>query len=453
MHVIFGVALSLLMTKTSLAWCASNRDLQSLGMGHVHMSISCLPAVSRNFDIGVALLHNFWYSRALSTFDQVIEADPECAMAYWGAAMTYNHPFWDAPTQTDEQSAWALVQKGMKAKEKSPREKMYIDAVAVLYQDGGAGKKSARDKAYMNAMAALYARYPDDDTKLFYALSILGTIEEGSPWSAQQGLAAQLIKQVYANDPHNPGALHYMIHAYDDPVHAVQGLKSARAYAEAAPAVPHALHMPSHIFTRLGYWEQSAATNERAWRVSESDVNGVGELGGYHDFHSLNYLQYAYIHLGRYEDAKRLTGIFAAQYQALPHKATHPDTPDLEVRHLRGRTIYALPDRVVYGYFDTLARYIMESGDWQLASKLPPAPASRDFAAMRFQIEALAAAKRKDAPAARSAADRIMILSNEAGQRPLAQKVLTIQAKEAQAEAALASGDSEKAIANMNDAA
>jgi hypothetical protein len=329
---------------------------------------------------------------------------------------------------------------------------MYIDAVAALYRDGGAGKKSDRDRAYLNTMAALYTRYPDDDTKLFYALSILGTIEEGSPWSAQQALAAGLIEQVYSDDPHNPGALHYIIHAYDDPVHAAQGLKAARAYADAAPAVPHALHMPSHIFTRLGYWKESATTNEKAWHVSETDINEGGEFGGYRDFHSLNYLQYAYIQLGRYEDAKRLTGIFAAQYAALPNKSTHPDTPNLEVRHVRGRTIYALPDRVVYGYFDTLARYIMESSDWQLAYDLPSAPASRDFAAMRLQIEAMAAAKQKDAPAARNAADRIVALSNEPGQRPLAQKVLSIQAKEAQAEAALASGDSDKAITNMTDA-
>jgi hypothetical protein len=366
--------------------------------------------------------------------------------------MTYNHPFWDAPTQADEQSAWVLVQKGINAKERSPREAMYSDAVAALYRGGGAGKKSDRDRAYLNSMATLYTKYPDDDTKLFYALSILGTIEEGSAWSAQQALAARLIEQVYADDPRNPGALHYMIHAYDDPVHAVQGLKAARAYAEAAPAVPHALHMPSHIFTRLGYWEESATTNEKAWRVSEIDVNRAGESGGYRDFHSLNYLQYAYIQLGRYEDAKRLTGIFAAQYDALPNKTTHADTPNLEVRHVRGRTIYALPDRVVYGYFDTLAPYIMESGDWELAANLPSAPVSRDFAAMRLQIAVMAAVKDKNGFAASAGADRIVILSNEAGQRPLAQKVLTIQAKEAQAEAALASGDSEKAIANMNDA-
>jgi hypothetical protein len=454
MQTMFVVALSLLLTFAGVnaAWGANAHDLQSQGMGHVHMDISCSQAVSRNFDTGLALLHNFWYSRALSTFDQIIQADPECAMAYWGAAMTYNHPFWDAPTRADEQSAWALVQKGMKAKEKSPRDRMYIDAVAALYRDGGAGKKPTRDKAYMDAMAAVYAKYPDDETKLFYALSILTTIEEGSPWSAQQELAARLIEQVYADDPRNPGALHYMIHAYDDPVHAEQGLKAARAYAQAAPAVPHALHMPSHIFTRLGYWQESAATNEKAWHVSESDVKEAGKSAAYRYFHSLNYLQYAYIQLGRYQDAKRVTGIFAAQYEALPNKATRADTSDLEVRHLRGRTIYALPDRVVYGYFDTLARYIIESGNWQLALSLPQSPDSRDFVVMRLQIEAFAAAKRKDAPSALAAAKRMVVLSNEPGQRPLAQKVLTIQAKEAQAVAAQAGGNPKKAIAMMNDA-
>jgi hypothetical protein len=454
MQKIFVSSLGLLLffTKTSLAWCASNRDLQSLGMGHVHMSISCLPAVSRNFDIGVALLHNFWYSRALSTFDQVIEADPECAMAYWGAAMTYNHPFWDAPTRADDQHAWTLAQKGIKAKEKSPREGLYIDAVAVLFAGGGAGKKSARDKDYMNAMAQVYAKYPDDETKLFYALSILATIEEGSPWSGQQDLAGRLIEEVYADDPHNPGALHYMIHAYDDPAHAAQGLKAALAYAQAAPAVPHALHMPSHIFTRLGYWVESATTNERAWQASESDMKAAGKSGAYRYFHALNYLQYAYIQLGRYRDAKRLNDIFAAEYEALPDKTTRADTADLEVRHLRGRTIYALPDRVVYGYFDTLARYIIESGSWQLASRLPPSPDSRDFVVMRLQIEAFAAAKRKDAAAALAAASKMMALSNEPGQRPLAQKVLMIQAKEAQAEAEQAAGNQKKATAMMNDA-
>ncbi|HKD65996.1 MAG TPA: hypothetical protein VKB84_04080 [Candidatus Binataceae bacterium] len=448
-----ALAISLLLTvsRVSITFGADSRDVRPR-LGRVHMDISCSPSVSREFDTGIALLHNFWYQPALFAFEQVIRADPACAIAYWGAAMTYNHPFWDAPTQSDEDRAWSLVQSGMKAKEKSPREQLYLDAVAALYRDGGAGGRSVRNNAYKNAMAAAYARYPDDETKLFYALSIIGTIEEGSRWTSEQALAANLIEQVYAVEPHNPGALHYMIHAYDDPVHAAQGLKAARAYAAAAPAVPHALHMPSHIFTRLGYWRESAATNEKAWRVSESDVKEEGLSGAYRDFHSLNYLEYAYLQMGRYRDAKRVTEIFAAEYQTLPAKITAPDTPDLEVRHLRGRTIYALPDRVVYGYFDTLARYIMETGEWQLSSALPSLPHSRDFAAMRLLVEASAAAQRKDGPAARAAADRIRALSSEPGQRPLAQEVLTIEAKEAAAQADLIGGDPNGAIAMMDDA-
>jgi hypothetical protein len=186
-------------------------------------------------------------------------------MAYWGAAMTYNHPFWDPPSQADESAAWDLVRKGMAAKKASRRDKLYLNAVAALYKDGGAGAKSARDQSYRTAMAAAYASYHDDETALFYGLSILGSVPEGTHGFEAQGQAAKLFEDVYAHDPTHPGVLHYLIHAYDDPEHAQLGLKAARAYAKAAAAVPHALHMPSHIFTRLGYWDESAATNLRGW--------------------------------------------------------------------------------------------------------------------------------------------------------------------------------------------
>src|SRR5258706_16307499 len=157
------------------------------------------------------------------------------------------------------------------------RETMYLVGVAALYKEGGAGPKSARDEAYVDAMATAHSAYPDDETKLFYGLALLGTVKEGSKGFEKQGLAAKLFEEVYAKTPQHPGALHYLIHVYDDPEHAVDGLKAARAYAKAAAAVPHAQHMPSHIFTRLGYWEESAAANENAWRTSEDDVKRAGE--------------------------------------------------------------------------------------------------------------------------------------------------------------------------------
>src|SRR5262249_26063303 len=159
---------------------------------------------------------------------------------------------------------------------------------------------------------AVYAKYPDDETKLFYGLSILGAIPEGSKGFERQGLAAKLFEEVYWRQPGHPGVLHYLIHAYDDPEHSQQGLNAARGYAKAAAAVPHALHMPSHIFTRLGFWEESAATNLRGWKVSEADVKNAHESGAYRDFHNLNYLEYAYIQLGRYRDAQHTLAIIAA---------------------------------------------------------------------------------------------------------------------------------------------
>ena len=418
------------------------------GLGHVHMDTSCSPSVSADFDRALAMLHNFWFARALEAFKKVIQADPQCAMAYWGAAMTYNHPFWDAPTREDESAAWALVQKGRQTTKKTPREEMYLDAVAALYKDAGAGSKSERDEAYKNAMKAVYEKYPDDEVKLFYGLSILGTIKEGTPGFERQAVAAKLFEEVYAKKPEHPGALHYLIHVYDDPEHAVDGLKAARAYAKAAAAVPHAQHMPSHIFTRLGYWEESAAANENAWRTSEEDVKRAGESGEYRDFHSLNYLQYAYLQLGRYRDAKRVTDMIKAQYEALPNKKTALDTPELQARHVRGRTIYALPDRVAYGYFDMLARYIVETGTWQEVLKIPLVAPSRDFVAMKLQLQAIAA----DAAGAKAAANQIVALSNEPGQHPFVKQIITMQAKEAEAIAARASGDIEGAMAMMNEA-
>jgi tetratricopeptide (TPR) repeat protein len=422
------------------------------GFGQVHMDISCSPAVAADFDRALALLHNFWYVRAVERFNLVLKNDPGCAMAYWGAAMTYNHPFWDPPSRADETAAWALVQKGLSAPEASRREKLYLAAVAMLYKDAGAGTKSGRDQNYRDAMAEAYVQYPDDETTLFYGLSILGAIPEGSHGFAQQEQAAKLVETVYARHPDHPGALHYLIHAYDDPEHAQQGLKAARAYAQAAAAVPHALHMPSHIFTRLGYWDESAATNLKGWEISEVDVKRAGQSGAYRDFHNLNYLEYAYIQLGRFDDAQHTVDIAAAQYQALPDKQTAPDTPELQSRHVRGRTIYAVPDRVVYSYFDMLLRLLVEAGRWEEAAKIPLLVSSRDFVAVKLQWEAKAAAVRRDATTAKAAAAKLVTLSQEPGQHPFAKLIITLQAKEVQAFAAEAAGDADNGVMRLKEA-
>ena len=416
------------------------------------METSCAPAVQTRFDRALALLHNFWYARALTQFQEIQRDDPECAIAYWGAAMTYNHPFWDAPSAADETAAWAHVQQGLKAASQNDRERMYLLATAALYKDAGAGTKQSRDEAYREQMAATHTKYPDDETTLFYGLSILGTVREGTKGFEMQGRAIDLFESVYAHNQQHPGVLHYLIHAYDDPVHAERGLAAARAYAKTAAAVPHAYHMPSHIFTRLGYWDEAATTNENAWQISNDDVKEAGESGELRDFHSLNYLSYNYLQLGRYKDAKKTVDLFAEQYAATTNRTTAPDSQDLQARHVRGRTIFALPDRVLYGYFDTLARYIVESESWADVPKLPLIANSSDFVVMKLQLEVMAAARQKDAATARRKAGEMMARASVPGQHPFVQQILTIQAREAAALAAQAAGDLPGAIREMDAA-
>ena len=424
----------------------------SEGVGKAHMEISCAPAVRVSFDRALALLHNFWYARALTQFREIQTADPACAMAYWGAAMTYNHPLWDEPSREDEAAAWAYAQKGLAARSQNGRERLYLLAAAALYRDAGAGTKQSRDEGYREAMAAAHAAYPDDETSLFYGLSILGTIREGTKGFETQGRAVALFESVYAHDTQHPGVLHYLIHAYDDPVHAEAGLTVARAYAKTAAAVPHAYHMPSHIFTRLGYWDEAATTNENAWQISNDDVKAAGEAGELRDFHSLNYLSYNYLQLGRYQDAKKTVDLFAAQYRAIANRSIAPGSQDLQARHVRGRTIFALPDRVLYGYFDTLARFIVESESWSEVESLPVVASSSDFVVMKLHLEVMAAARRKDAVTARRKAAEMMERARVPGQHPFVQQILTIQAREAAAWAAAAAGDPAGAVSEMDAA-
>ena len=210
--------------------------------------------------------------------------------------------------------------------------------------------------------------------------------------------------------------------------------------------------MPSHIFTRLGYWDESAATNLKGWEVSETDVKRAGESGAYRDYHNLNYLEYAYIQLGRFREAQHTVDIVAAQYQALPDKKTATDTPELQSRHVRGRTIYAVPDRVVYGYFDMLTRLLVEAGRWEEAAKIPLLVSSRDCVAVKLQWEAKAAAVRRDATTANTAATKLVTLSQEPRQHPFAKLIITLQAKEAQAFAAEAAGNADNAVMRLKEA-
>jgi uncharacterized protein (TIGR01244 family) len=449
-----GPQANLLAVNYIMAHQPNKADVQQDGgFGEVHMDVSCSPDLADDFDAALALLHNFWYKRALESFTAITKSDPDCAMAYWGAAMTYYHPFWDPPTKEELAAAWDLVQRGLKAKKMSPREKMLLDAVAALYKDAWVGStKDERVAAYLAAMEATADKYPDDETRLFYGQILLSTMPEGAVSNEIQPVVASILEEIYAKKPNHPGVLHYLTHVYDDPINAEKGLPAARAYAKSAAAVPHAHHMPSHIFARLGMWEDSATSNENAWRISQADVKHAGESGDHQDFHALNYLQNAYLQLGRYRDAERVTKIFHDQYEALESKKTAPDTPALQAKHVKGRTIFGLPDRVVFGFFDTLARYWIETEDWKSFSKVPLVAPTRDFVAMKLLLDAAAAFRRGDASAAKAAADELVKLSQEPGQDPFVKVIITIQAREAEGFAALAAGDDDAVIEKMEAA-
>ena len=266
-------------------------------LGRVDFPTSGKPAAQEHFLRGVLWLHSFEYRDALAEFRRAQELDPDFALAYWGEAMAYNHPLW--AEQDDEAARKALEKLGATAearlgKAPTEREKGFLRAVEILY---GEGEKYDRDRAYAAAMRKLYQQFPDDlEVASFYALSELGSVSERD--FATYMRAAAVAEWVFAKNPSHPGAAHYLIHSYDDPVHAPLGLRAARVYSKIAPAAVHALHMPSHIFLALGLWEDVTASNRASWEAS------VAHGGA--SYHALQWLAYSYLQQGRYREARKL---------------------------------------------------------------------------------------------------------------------------------------------------
>ncbi len=278
-------------------------------LGRIDFPTSGSPAAQERFVRGVLLLHSFEYDDAAEEFQAAESAEPGFVMAYWGEAMTANHPIW---MQRDAAKARAILQKlgatrdARLAKAKTPRERAYLDAVETLYADG---EKRDRDLAYAAAMQRLHESYPDDlEAKSFYALALLGASQPIRDFTVYMK-AAGLAEEVFAKNPLHPGAVHYLIHSYDDPVHAPLGLRPARVYAKIAPAAAHALHMPSHIFLALGMWSDVVSSNEASWAAADERVSrrklGVDER----NFHALQWLEYARLQQGRFAEARRLLAI------------------------------------------------------------------------------------------------------------------------------------------------
>jgi tetratricopeptide (TPR) repeat protein len=267
---------------------------QESQLGTVDFPTSGTPEAQRYFLRGLGALHSFWFEEALDNFTEATKIDPDFMMGYWGQAMSYNHPLW---AQQDTEAARKVVAKIHDTSRLTPREKAYLSAVKVLYGDGD---KLARDIAYSDAMAGLYRDYPNDmEAACFYALSLLGTVRPGDKGYKRQMLAGAIALEVYGKNPNHPGAAHYIIHAFDDPDHAILALPAARRYAQIAPEAHHARHMPSHIFLQLGMWPEAAASNESSWATSDAWVKRKNLSIALRDYHSLHWLTYVYLQQGR----------------------------------------------------------------------------------------------------------------------------------------------------------
>ena len=237
-----------------------------IGGDSVSFLTSCAPALRQDFNRAVALLHSFWFAQAIATFEGVAAKDPSCAMAHWGVALSrWGNPFAGLRSPQQIELGRAAIQKAQATGSPTPRERAYINAVAELYTSGDAGTQRARTVAYEQAMERLVREFPGDmEARIFYALAANQTALASDRTFSQQLKATAILEPLFKEHPKHPGLAHYIIHAYDHPPLAEKALAAARSYASLAPAVPHALHMPSHTFTRVGFWKESIDTNRRS---------------------------------------------------------------------------------------------------------------------------------------------------------------------------------------------
>lgn len=276
-----------------------------LRLGRVEFPTSGSPAAQPHFLRGVAALHSFWYDEALESFQTALRIDPEFAMAWWGVAMTHRRPF--VPGSDDEAGRRALA--NIRAPELlTARERAYVGALRSWF---AGGEPAARARAYADAMQRVHGAYPDDlEAAAFHALSLLGQEWPPDDARSRHRAAAEIAGAVYRRDPQHPGAAHYLIHSYDEPELAAQGLAVARHYAAIAPDAAHALHMPSHLFLHLGLWQETTASNEAAWAASEAWVKRKRLSPALRDYHNLHWLIYSCLQQGRQARAEQLVNAF-----------------------------------------------------------------------------------------------------------------------------------------------
>jgi hypothetical protein len=409
--------------------------------GTVHFPVSCDGGAQQRFVRAVAILHSFGYEKAVAAFTGVAAADPACAMAWWGVAMGHWYPLWFPPTPAALAAGAAAVAKAEAAGAKTERERGYIAAIAVFYRDSGRLDHRSRALAYQQAMASLHQHYPDDrEAAIFYALALLATAPPTDKTFANQRQAAAILEPIFAEEPQHPGAAHYLIHSYDAPPLAAAGLPAARRYAAIAPSSPHALHMPSHIFTRLGYWPESIDSNRRSAAAGQAYAKTTFGEGVAWDqsLHAMDYLAYAYLQLAADREARSVVDEIMAFKKAMPDSLA------------AAYALAAIP-----------ARYAVERRNWAEAAKLelPSAtPARNKFpgaAAIITFARALGGAATGDLAGAGSEIDKLAAARDalrEAGNKYWSDQV-EAQHRAAAAMLAEAEGRHDEAVRELRAAA
>jgi hypothetical protein len=397
-------------------------------LGTAHFETSCPAAIQGRFDHAVALLHSFAYELAANEFRHIAAADPDCAMAHWGVAMSTFHQLWSPPGANELQLGRGELPAARQVHPLSGRERELIDAAAVYFSDLDPTHHAARAKAYERAMQSVAQHFPsDDEVQVFYALALIATAPPTDRSHANQKRAAGILEPIYHRQPDHPGVAHYLIHAYDSSELAARGLPAARAYAQIAPSAPHALHMPSHIFTRLGLWDDSIQSNEAARRAAHAQ----GDIG--EELHAMDYLTYAYLQRGRDADAERIVGQLRAMGPLL--------AGDFKI----GYAAAAMPVRLA-----------IERRRWSDAAALTPLPGSAPHvAAISHWARALAQARsgRPDLAAADVARiDADQAQSQARGDDYWASQI-GVLSKEARAWSANASGHPDDAVVLLRAAA
>jgi hypothetical protein len=326
------------------------------GLGTVNFPTSCNASAQKWISRGVALLHSFGYEEARAAFGEAAKADPVCAMAYWGVARTWYHPIWAAPSADELKHGAEAVQRARTIGAKSERERGYINALAIFYKDWQTVEHASRVKAYEQALAKVSERHPDDDeAAIFHALQLVavGYLDPTEKTYAWQKKGGEILNRVLPRHQNHPGVAHYIIHSVDYPSLAELGLKAARAYAKIAPDSPHALHMPSHIFVRLGLWDDAIASNVLSAKSAVEQARRLhGGGGAFDQLHAMDYLVYAYLQQARDKSAQKVLAEMAA--------ITKLD----ENQFAAAYSLAASP-----------ARWALERHDWKAAASLEVKPA------------------------------------------------------------------------------